>query len=69
MPGYATIAYYPHMAENCPTMAPDFFRPDGCWSQKIKQFNYKITYLSINYWYEKWIKYLKYILSLCDVLY
>lgn len=30
LPGYATIAYYPHMAEHCPTMTPDFFRPDGC---------------------------------------
>jgi len=30
LPGYSTIAYYPHMAEHCPTMTPDFFRPDGC---------------------------------------
>jgi len=30
LPGYATIAPYPHMAERCPTMTPDFFRPDGC---------------------------------------
>ena len=30
MPGYATIEPYPHMAEHCPTMTPDFWRPDGC---------------------------------------
>ncbi len=30
LPGYATIQPYPQMAERCPTMIPDFFRPDGC---------------------------------------
>jgi len=30
MPKYATIEQYPHMAEHCPTMTPDFWRPDGC---------------------------------------
>ena len=29
-PGYSTIEPYEHMAEHCPTMAPDYFRPDGC---------------------------------------
>jgi len=30
-PGYSTIEPYPHMAENCPTIAPEYVRPDGCW--------------------------------------
>ncbi len=30
LPGYSTIEPYAHMAERCPTMAPDFYRPDGC---------------------------------------
>lgn len=30
LPGYASIEPYAHMCERCPTMAPDFFRPDGC---------------------------------------
>ena len=30
LPGYASIEPYPHMAERCPTMTPDFWRPDGC---------------------------------------
>lgn len=30
LPNYATIEPYPHMAERCPTMTPDFLRPDGC---------------------------------------
>jgi hypothetical protein len=30
LPGYASIEPYPHMAERCPTVAPDFIRPDGC---------------------------------------
>lgn len=30
LPGYSTIEQYPHMAEKCPTMAPDYFRPEGC---------------------------------------
>jgi len=30
LPGYASIEQYPHMAERCPTMAPDFYRPEGC---------------------------------------
>ena len=29
-PGYSTIKPYSHMAENCPTIAPDYYRPDGC---------------------------------------
>lgn len=29
-PGYSTIEPYPHMAEKCPTIAPTYFRPDGC---------------------------------------
>lgn len=29
-PGYSTIKPYSHMAERCPTAAPDYFRPDGC---------------------------------------
>ena len=27
---YSSILPYPHMAEHCPTMTPDFYRPDGC---------------------------------------
>lgn len=38
LPGYATIEPYPHMAERCPTMTPDFIRPDGCWM--IESFSY-----------------------------
>ena len=30
LPGYSTITAYSHMAERCPSMAPDYFRPDGC---------------------------------------
>ena len=30
MPHYATIEPYPHMAEHCPTVGPDFPRPYGC---------------------------------------
>jgi len=30
LPKYASIEPYPHMAESCPTMTPDFYRPDGC---------------------------------------
>jgi len=29
-PGYSTIDPYANMAEHCPTIAPDYFRPDGC---------------------------------------
>ena len=29
-PGYSTVDVYDHMAETCPTLAPDYFRPDGC---------------------------------------
>jgi len=30
LPGYSTIDPYSHMNENCPSIAPDFIRPDGC---------------------------------------
>jgi len=30
LPNYNTIKPYEHMAERCPGIAPDFFRPDGC---------------------------------------
>ena len=30
LPGYSTIEPYSHMCERCPSMAPDYFRPDGC---------------------------------------
>ena len=30
LPGYSTIEQYPHMCERCPTLTPDFFRPEGC---------------------------------------
>lgn len=30
LPGYSTISPYAHMAEDCPTIAPDFLRPDHC---------------------------------------
>lgn len=29
-PGWNTIEPYDHMDETCPTMAPDYLRPDGC---------------------------------------
>ena len=29
-PGYSTISPYSHMAETCPSQAPDYFRPNGC---------------------------------------
>jgi len=29
-PNYSTIAPYAHMNENCPTVAPEYFRPEGC---------------------------------------
>ncbi|CDW81161.1 UNKNOWN [Stylonychia lemnae] len=30
LPGYSTISPYAHMSEKCPTIAPDFVRPDKC---------------------------------------
>lgn len=30
LPGYSTIGLYPHMNENCPSVAPEFVRPEGC---------------------------------------
>lgn len=42
LPGYASIEPYPHMAERCPTMTPDFWRPDGCWLVQV--------YLIFIYW-------------------
>ncbi|KAK9072277.1 hypothetical protein SSX86_008710 [Deinandra increscens subsp. villosa] len=30
LPGYNTIEPYSHMAENCPSMPPDYFRPKYC---------------------------------------
>lgn len=30
LPGYSTVEPYSHMAEHCPSQAPDYFRPDGC---------------------------------------
>jgi len=29
-PGWSSIPIYPHMNDNCPSIAPDFVRPDGC---------------------------------------
>lgn len=29
--GYNTIDPYEHMNERCPSLAPDYFRPDDCW--------------------------------------
>jgi len=29
-PGFSSIKQYPHMNDKCPSLAPDFFRPDGC---------------------------------------
>jgi len=28
--GYSTIKPYEHMNERCPSMGPDYIRPDGC---------------------------------------
>jgi hypothetical protein len=30
LPGYSSIQMYDHMNENCPSLAPDYVRPDGC---------------------------------------
>uniref|UniRef100_A0A7S3JJD4 Uncharacterized protein n=1 Tax=Euplotes harpa TaxID=151035 RepID=A0A7S3JJD4_9SPIT len=30
LPGYSTVSAYPHMNENCASIAPDYVRPDGC---------------------------------------
>ena len=30
LPGYSTIKPYSHMNEKCPSVAPEFIRPDGC---------------------------------------
>jgi len=30
LPGFNTITPYSNMMERCPTLAPDYFRPDGC---------------------------------------
>lgn len=29
-PGYSSITPYPNMAEHCPSIGPEYFRPDGC---------------------------------------
>jgi hypothetical protein len=29
LPGYSTIKPYSHMNEKCPSVAPEFIRPDG----------------------------------------
>lgn len=29
-PGYSTVKPYAHMNENCPSVAPNYVRPDGC---------------------------------------
>lgn len=29
-PGYSSVKVYSHMAESCPTQAPDYVRLDGC---------------------------------------
>jgi hypothetical protein len=29
-PGYSTIKPYDHMAEKCPSIGPDYFRPENC---------------------------------------
>ena len=29
-PGFSSIKPYPNMNEHCPSVAPEFFRPDGC---------------------------------------
>jgi len=30
LPEYSSITPYSHMAERCPSQAPDYFRPEGC---------------------------------------
>jgi len=30
LPGYNTIKPYAHMNEKCPSLAPDYIRPEGC---------------------------------------
>lgn len=30
LPGYNSLELYPHMNEHCPSLAPDYIRPDGC---------------------------------------
>ena len=30
LPGYNTIEPYAHMNENCPSLPPDYFRPEKC---------------------------------------
>lgn len=29
-PNYSTIEPYDHMAETCPSIAPEYYRPEGC---------------------------------------
>lgn len=29
--GYNTVEPYANMNERCPSVAPEFIRPDGCW--------------------------------------
>ena len=29
-PGFSSIEQYPNMNDKCPSVAPDFVRPDGC---------------------------------------
>ena len=30
LPGYSSIPIYDHMNENCESMMPKYFRPEGC---------------------------------------
>lgn len=30
LPGYNTMNPYPYMTENCPSLPPDYFRPEYC---------------------------------------
>jgi len=40
--GYSTIDPYDHMFENCPTLAPKYEKPTGCWK---KGFLIKALYI------------------------
>ena len=39
---WSSITPYSHMNERCPSMLPDFYRPEGCWVQS--KLNYSIKF-------------------------
>jgi hypothetical protein len=53
-PGFSTLEVYDHMNDHCPSIAPDFIRPDGCWNF-VRFFKKSIFSISKKYlWKIEW---------------